>query len=62
MGSVALWLILVMDGNGVFIQERFENKELCQIAAIKAQQMADETPYIKYRNHNCIETAVTEEK
>lgn len=59
MGTVALWLILVMDGNEVFIQERFESIELCQVGASKAQRMADETPYIKYRNAICVETAIS---
>lgn len=59
MGTVALWLILVMDGNEVFIQERFETVALCEAAAITAARMADNTPFIKFRNHTCVETAVS---
>lgn len=31
MGAVVLYLILVMDGNEVLTQERFENMSMCEI-------------------------------
>jgi hypothetical protein len=56
MGAIVLWAILVMDGNEVFVQERFETEEACMGGAQAMEDIGRRISYTNFRYARCVDS------